>query len=209
MNRVLIFIITFSLCIAPLACSAARPAEASSAASTAVTATATEVATVEPSATDASAATTEFSVTSEGISNGALGEAYGAHGEQKTNGIPSRSFPLSMSSAPEGTACFALSVIDPDGGNWVHWLAVNILAQSLAENASIDLAGSLVQGENDFRQVGYGGPTPPSGTHTYVITVYALSAPVSLENGFSLKQFNAAIENNVLARAVLTGDYSN
>lgn len=207
MKRIRILFFALLLCVAPLGCSAARPAEAQGAAATAAP-TAAQAATVEPTATAALAAPAEFAVTSEGISNGVLGEAYGAHGEQKSRGIPSRSFPLTFANAPEGTACFALSVIDPDGGNWVHWLAVNLPVQNLAENASIELAESLIQGKNDFGQIGYGGPTPPSGTHTYVVTVYALSAPVSLENGFSLKQFNAALENNVLANAELTGDYA-
>jgi len=208
MKRIRFLFFALLLCVAPLACSAARPAEAQDADATAAPAATAEAVTVEPTATAVLAASTEFAVTSEGISNGVLGEAYGAHGDQKTRGIPSRSFPLAFANAPEGTACFALSVIDPDGGNWVHWLAVNLPVQNLAENTSIDLAESLIQGKNDFGQIGYGGPTPPSGTHTYVITVYALSALVSLENGFSLKQFNAAIENNVLASAELTGDYT-
>lgn len=208
MKRILILLLALSLSVFVLACSAARPAKAQSAAVSATPTAADIAATVEPSAADAPAETAEFAVTSEGISNGVLGDAYGAHGEQKSRGIPTLSFPLTFSNAPAGTACYALSVIDPDGGNWVHWLAVNLPLQDLAENASADLAESLIQGKNDFGQVGYGGPTPPSGTHTYVITVYALSAPVSLENGFSPQQFNAALENNVLASAELTGDYA-
>lgn len=149
-----------------------------------------------------------FSVSSGGIASGVLDDAFGARGQQKSNGIPSRSLPLTMANAPDGTACFALGMIDPDGGNWVHWLAVNISSPELPENASIDLAAALVQGKNDFGFVGYGGPTPPSGTHTYVVTAYALSAPVALENGFTWKQFRSAVEPLVLASAELTGDYT-
>jgi Raf kinase inhibitor-like YbhB/YbcL family protein len=149
-----------------------------------------------------------FSVTSSGIINGVIQNDYGARGTQKTSEISSRSFALSFQHIPEGTACLALSVIDPDGGNWVHWLAANVPVADLAQNASIDLASGMVQGKNDFGFVGYGGPTPPSGTHTYVITVYALSESLSLENGFSLKQFQKSIDGKVIATTVLTGDYS-
>lgn len=162
---------------------------------------------VSPTNSPAEADST-FSVTSSGIVNGVIQNDYGVRGTQKTNGISSCSFALTFQHIPEGTACLALSVIDPDGGNWVHWLAANLPVADLAQNASIDLASDMVQGKNDFGFVGYGGPTPPSGTHTYVITVYALSESLSLENGFLLKQFQKSIDGKVIATTVLTGDYS-
>ena len=161
-----------------------------------------------PSTSPAEAASADFAISSSGIVNGVILDAYGARGSQKTNGIPSRSFALSLQNIPENTTCLALSVIDPDGGNWVHWLAVGLPAEDLAENASIDLADNMVQGKNDFGSVGYGGPTPPSGTHKYVVTVYALSSSVNLENGFSKKQFQEAIDPVVIASATITRDYA-
>ncbi len=150
----------------------------------------------------------EFTVNSAAIVDGVMDDAFGMRGTQLDGYVPTRSLPLTIENAPDGTACLALSMIDPDGGDWVHWLAVNIPVGDIAENASIELAGTFVQGLNDFRTVGYGGPTPPSGVHTYVITVYALSEAVSLEEGFSLDEFSQAIDGKVLAEAVLTGDYS-
>lgn len=161
-----------------------------------------------PSTAPAEAASADFAISSSGIVDGVILDAYGARGEQKANGIPSRSFALSLQNIPANTACLALSVIDPDGGNWVHWLAANLTNGDIAENASTDLANDIVQGKNDFGFVGYGGPTPPSGTHTYVISVYALSESVTLENGFSIKQFQAAIEPVVIASTTITGDYA-
>lgn len=161
--------------------------------------------TSEPETTEAPG---EFTVTSAGIAGGVMDDAFGMRGTQVDGFIPTRSLPLALENAPEGTACLALSMIDPDGGDWVHWLAVNIPVGDIAENASVDLAGTFVQGKNDFGSVGYGGPTPPSGVHTYVITVYALSAPVALDEGFSLDAFTQAIEGNVLASVELTGTYA-
>ncbi|MEN6340721.1 MAG: YbhB/YbcL family Raf kinase inhibitor-like protein [Clostridiaceae bacterium] len=163
-------------------------------------------------ATEAPAAVPEqtgaFALTSTGIVNGAIGDDYGARAKQTNAGIPTRSFDLSFANVPEGTQCIALTMIDPDGGDWVHWLVANAPIEGLAENASVDLADSLVQGKNDFRFTGYGGPTPPTGTHTYVVTAYALSEAVALENGFSLDDLTSAIEGKVLATAVLNGTYT-
>lgn len=150
----------------------------------------------------------EFTVTSAGIVDGVMDDAFGMRGTQLDGYVPTRSLPLAVSNAPDGTACLALSMIDPDGGDWVHWLAVNVPVGDLAENASVDLAGSFAQGTNDFGTVGYGGPTPPTGVHTYVITVYALSETVSLTDGFTLDEFTQAIDGKILAETVLTGDYS-
>ncbi len=150
-----------------------------------------------------------MTVTSAGIRNGVLGDEYGRKGTQKKKGIPTLSPPLTVQNLPQGTAALAVTVIDPDGGDWVHWLAANLPAvEEIPQNASIDWVEQMVQGENDFGQKGYGGPTPPSGTHTYVITVYALSEPLALKAGFSEAKLNKALEGKVLGQATLTGDYS-
>jgi hypothetical protein len=70
------------------------------------------------------------------------------------------------------------------------------------------MAESFVQGKNDFGPIGYGGPTPPSGVHNYIFTVYALSDTLPLENGFTLPQLQAAMVELILAEAVITGTYS-
>ncbi len=155
----------------------------------------------------------DMEVTSEGIVDGFIGDAFGAKGEQFVSGkVPSRSFPLAVSHIPDGTAALALTVIDPDGGNWVHWLAVNIpvsgSACEIPENASLDWPEAIIQGRNDFKTPGYGGPTPPSGVHTYVVTVYALSGTLDLEQGFNLKGLTKAMQGKVLAEAVIMGKYA-
>lgn len=154
-------------------------------------------------------ASTEMTLTSAGVVNGVLDDAFGKKGEQKHKGIPTRSMPLSIQNIPEGTRALALTMIDPDGQDWVHWVAANLpVMEELPENASIDLAEQMVQGKNDFGATGYGGPTPPTGTHHYVITVYALSQPLGLKNGFKYKAFQKALEDRVLAQASLTAAYS-
>ncbi len=38
--------------------------------------------------------------------------------------------------------------------------------------------GELLEGVNDFGTVGWGGPCPPSGEHTYIFELVALSEPL-------------------------------
>lgn len=78
----------------------------------------------------------------------------------KSNG--SNRTPQLSWNAIDGAQEYAIFMIDTSANNWMHWRATNITATSLD-------AGSNV-GE-------YVGPYPPSGTHTYIIRVYALSSP--------------------------------
>jgi Raf kinase inhibitor-like YbhB/YbcL family protein len=64
------------------------------------------------------------------------------------------------------------------------------------------------QGTNDFRKVGYGGPCPPSGTHHYRFTLYALAAPLGLDGHPDGTAVRRALEKaDVLARVRLTGTF--
>ena len=151
-----------------------------------------------------------MSVTSTAIVDGVLGDAYGKFGAQKRGSMPALSPPLTVVNPPESTVCYAVIMLDPDAKNWVHWLAANIVLDEdglLPENASVEWADDMVQGKNDFGKTGYGGPTPPSGVHTYTITVYALDAELPLKVNYSLKQLKTAMEEHVLAEAVIMGSY--
>lgn len=85
---------------------------------------------------------------------------------------------LSWSGVPKGTKSFAILCIDPDApvGDFVHWMIYNIPP----EVRSIPEGGPIPDGAkeaiNDYRQPGYDGPCPPSGTHRYYFTIYALRA---------------------------------
>lgn len=122
--------------------------------------------------------------------------------------------PLSWAEAPEGTRAYALVMDDPDAPlrTWVHWVVYNIPAdvQSLAEAlpAESELDTGAEQGVNSWGRTGYGGPCPPSGTHHYVFTLYALDAAIDLPPAKTGKQdVLEAIEGHVLARTTLTGLY--
>jgi Raf kinase inhibitor-like YbhB/YbcL family protein len=112
---------------------------------------------------------------------------------------------LTWAGAPAGTQSFAVIVIDPDGGNWVHWLQFNIPgdAASLAEAEAGPDVG--IKGQNDFGQSGYGGPCPPGGTHRYIFTLYALDTVLSKAQGATRSKVEQAMTNHILGKAQLTG----
>lgn len=114
---------------------------------------------------------------------------------------------LAWSGAPEGAKSFALSCIDPDApmGDFIHWLVYNIPATV----STIPQAGPLPTGTqevtNDFGKKPYGGPCPPSGTHRYFFTIYALK--VGDLGAVSKMDFLKKVKENQLASAQIIGLY--
>jgi Raf kinase inhibitor-like YbhB/YbcL family protein len=100
---------------------------------------------------------------------------------------------------------------DPDGGNWVHWGQFNIPGNrsDLPEAVSGPTIGT--KGINDFGQLGYGGPCPPAGTgiHNYIFTLYALDTTLSLAQGATKAQIDAAMQGHILKQDQLVEYRSN
>jgi len=122
--------------------------------------------------------------------------------------------PLSWSGVPSATKSFALIVDDPDApaGTWVHWVAWNIPSELRALPEAIkpvaNIPGLLVQGKNDFQRLGYGGPSPPRGSHRYFFSLYALDTVLGLMPGANKQQLLAAMRGHILAEAKFFGLYS-
>jgi Raf kinase inhibitor-like YbhB/YbcL family protein len=114
---------------------------------------------------------------------------------------------LEWTGVPEDTVELALTLLDPDAGNFVHWVAWGIDPASTALPAG---AAAPSEGENDAGRPGYFGPCPPEGQrHRYVFTLYALGSPLGLEEGASPSEAVAAVrEADVTATAELTGTYT-
>ncbi len=125
------------------------------------------------------------------------------------------SLPLVWKGEPDGTKSFAISIVDihPVAKNWVHWIVVNIPAQtaSLQDGASgTRMPDAAVELMNSYGTPGYGGPQPPEGTgkHPYVITVYALGVDkIAIGRGTDLQAFRDAVKGKVLAEATIRGFY--
>jgi Raf kinase inhibitor-like YbhB/YbcL family protein len=121
---------------------------------------------------------------------------------------------LEWSGAPEGTKTLALICDDPDApmGTWVHWVIYDIPADttSLSEGVPRDetVEDIAVQGTNDFKRIGYGGPCPPRGKpHRYFFKLYALDSRLELKPGAKKKDVEEAMEGHVLAKGELVGKY--
>jgi Raf kinase inhibitor-like YbhB/YbcL family protein len=114
---------------------------------------------------------------------------------------------LSWSVPPAGTKSFALTCIDPDApsGEFIHWFVCNIPAAITNFYQGGPLPAGIREVENDFGRKSYGGPCPPSGTHRYIFTVYALRSE-KLE-GVTKDNFLQKARENQLASALLIGLY--
>lgn len=147
------------------------------------------------------------------VSSSAFGEGESIPKKFACNG-QNISPPLTWRNVPQGTKAFALIVDDPDApsGTFTHWLIFNIPSETHELSAAIPSQGKLpsgaLQGKNDFGEIGYDGPCPPSGpAHHYRFTVYALDKSLDLKAGATREQVINAMEGNVLARGRLTGTY--
>jgi Raf kinase inhibitor-like YbhB/YbcL family protein len=123
--------------------------------------------------------------------------------------------PLAWSDVPDGTESFALLVEDPDapGGTFAHWILYELAGDARELPEGIPTvgrgAGGVKQGQNDFRQIGYGGPCPPPGDpHRYVFHLYALDDVLGLAPGATRGDLLAAIRGHVLAETTLVGKFA-
>jgi len=121
--------------------------------------------------------------------------------------------PLAWRDRPGSTAAFALIMDDPDApsGAFTHWVLFNMpgTAHSLPEAVPTTerLDGGALQGENGASRIGYTGPCPPSGTHHYHFTLYALDTALSLGAGASRQQVLDAMQSHILGEGRLIGTY--
>lgn len=133
--------------------------------------------------------------------NGVIPKRYTCDGENLSP-------PLAWSHLPPQTKSIALIMDDPDApiGTFVHWVIFNIPPEvtGFAEGEK----GIGVEGSNDFRKVGYGGPCPPRGSnHRYFFKVYALDIKLNLDTGATKKDLEKAMQGHILDQGELIGRY--
>jgi Raf kinase inhibitor-like YbhB/YbcL family protein len=121
---------------------------------------------------------------------------------------------LNWSGAPATTKSFALIVDDPDApaGTWVHWVLYNLppdtkeLPEGVEKQEKLD--NGAVQGRNDFRKTGYGGPCPPAGKpHHYFFKLYALDTRLDLKPSASKQDIERAMQGHIVAQGQLIGTF--
>ena len=109
---------------------------------------------------------------------------------------------LEFSSIPNEAKTLAIIMDDPDamkavGKVWVHWLTYHDVNNT-----------AKIEGKTDFGEIGYGGPAPPDGRHTYIFKGYALDTVLDLNEGYSKQELEDAMKGHILAEAKLTGTFA-
>jgi len=118
---------------------------------------------------------------------------------------------------PAEARSLALIVDDPDAPDpaapkmtWVHWVLYNIptAASGLPEGVTgADLPQGTLEGLNDWKRTGYGGPCPPVGRHRYLHKLFALDVVLPDLSAPDKTRLEQAMEGHVIEQAVLVGTY--
>ncbi len=115
---------------------------------------------------------------------------------------------LSWRELPDNTKSLVLFMEDPDApmGTFIHWVLFNIPAsiKELVEGVK----GIGVEGMNDFRRMGYGGPCPPRGSnHRYYFKLFALDTLLPLKGGVKKTDVEKAMQGHILGQGEIMGRY--
>ena len=97
---------------------------------------------------------------------------------------------------------------DPDAPAkiWVHWIVYNIPASMTNIPSDADTS-NFALGITDFGNTQYGGPCPPSGTHKYRFTLYALDTTLPKEGSVTKEALLSLMEEHIIAQTTLMGTY--
>jgi Raf kinase inhibitor-like YbhB/YbcL family protein len=116
--------------------------------------------------------------------------------------------PLAFLDVPARSSELALVVEDPDADRFVHWTVLG-LAPDTALMREGGVPAGAVETENSFGDTGWGGPCPPEDDepHRYVFALYALDAPLGLDEDTSADEVRDALADHALARGTLTGRF--
>jgi Raf kinase inhibitor-like YbhB/YbcL family protein len=142
--------------------------------------------------------------------NGAIPRRYTCQGDDV-------SVPLAWSGAPPATKSFVLIVDDPDAPDpkaprmtWVHWVLYNLPPAATVLQEGIrtgELPKGTLEGLNDWKRTGYGGPCPPIGRHRYFHKLYTLGTLLPAMESPTKTDLEQAMKGHVLEKAELIGTY--
>ena len=121
--------------------------------------------------------------------------------------------PLKWKGADGNVKSYVIVCDDPDapGGTWVHWILYNISVEmhEVEEKTGnlAELPPGTIHGRNSWGQIGYSGPSPPSGTHRYFFTVFALDKEIHLSSAPGIDELHAAMKGHIVSDGQLMGIY--
>jgi len=108
----------------------------------------------------------------------------------------------------QGCNASSLAIIleDPDApsGTFIHWIIWNIppnsiIPPAIARKATLSDPLPCRQGYNDFGEIGYAGPCPPSGKlHRYFFRVFCLDCMLDLAAGASAEEMREAMQGHIV-----------
>lgn len=117
--------------------------------------------------------------------------------------------PLHFEGVPSGAKSLALLVDDPDApkGTFNHWVVYNIdpKTQDFREGSVPVIAA---QGRNDFDEMAYRGPKPPSGEHHYHFKLFALDTMLNMPAHPRHTDVEQAMKGHVLDKAEFVALYA-
>lgn len=116
--------------------------------------------------------------------------------------IPPHGIPeLKWNHPPKGTQSFAVIIDDADADNWVHWVAINIPADTHAVNqGKIPHGAMILKNQEEKRE--YRDPSYPD-THRYVAHVYAIDMKDLTEGHTFNKIYNHELFEKKFANHIL------
>ena len=117
--------------------------------------------------------------------------------------------PLRFEGVPSGSKSLAVITEDPDApdGVFCHWVLYDINPK-ITEIKEGTVPVFATQGYNDFGDVEYRGPKPPSGEHRYFFKLYALDTVLGLPRGAKRQDVLTAMEGHILDEASAMGRYA-
>lgn len=120
-----------------------------------------------------------------------------------------KSPPLNFEDVPAKAKSLALIMDDPDapGGTYNHWILFNISPSTREIHEDVPPV-MATQGRNDWNEIGYGGPQPPSGEHRYFFRLFALDTVLSLGRGAKRAELEKEMEGHIIDQATFMGRFA-
>jgi Raf kinase inhibitor-like YbhB/YbcL family protein len=119
--------------------------------------------------------------------------------------------PLTWRNIPEKTQSLTLIVEDSDalGGTWTHWIVFNIPPEVNELRAGGTIPTGATNAKNSWDGLGYRGPCPSLGAHSYHFKLYALNKVLDLGEGTTRDLVMNAMTGHVIGQTELVGLYQN
>ena len=123
--------------------------------------------------------------------------------------------PLTIKGISTEGESIAVIMDDPDApvGTFTHWLIWNIpneinnIPEGVHQDKEVVSLNGAIQGLNDFGEIGYRGPAPPSGVHNYHFKVYVLDQKLDLPYDVTKNELVEEVEKHMLQKFELIVKY--